>query len=209
MKIENHINNKQLVFVTATNTDVGKSYACEQLLKKYAKEGLKVGYFKPIETGVVTHPIDGTMLLNIAKQLNPEYTLSIDDVVPYQFELPAAPFVAKKEQFIDIEFIKSKIAYAQQFCDILVVEGAGGLMVPIDKKYFIIDLIKELQCKAILIAPSNLGSINDTMLSIQALEAKAIPFEWYINLYKDKESFEEVTLPFYKAYFGDVQYINE
>lgn len=209
MKIEKNIKNNQMIFVTATNTDVGKSYACEQLLKKYAKAGYKVGYIKPIETGVTKEPLDGGKLLRIVKELNPDFTLDINDVVPYQFELPAAPFVAKKSTPIDLEYIKSKITLAQSQCDLLIVEGAGGLMVPIEKDFFIIDLIKMLECKAVLIAPSNLGSINDTMLSIQALEAKAIPFEWYINLYKDKESFEEVTLPFYKAYFGEIKYINE
>lgn len=209
MKIEKNIKNNQMIFVTATNTDVGKSYACEQLLRKYAKAGYKVGYIKPIETGVTKEPLDGGKLLRVVKELNPDFTLDINDVVPYQFELPAAPFVAKKSTPIDLEYIKSKITLAQTQCDLLIVEGAGGLMVPIEKDFFIIDLIQMLECKAVLIAPSNLGSINDTMLSIQALEAKAIPFEWYINLYKDKESFEEVTLPFYEAYFKEIQYINE
>ena len=56
---------KEIYFVTATNTDVGKSYASEVLLKKFAKDGKKVGYFKPIETGVVDIPKDGAKLLNI------------------------------------------------------------------------------------------------------------------------------------------------
>jgi dethiobiotin synthetase len=200
--------NKEIYFITATNTDVGKSYASEVFLKKFASAGKKVGYYKPIETGVIDKPIDGTKLLNITKELNPSFCFDIKDIVPYQFELPAAPFVAKKETIIDIKFIKENINKLLKYCDVLIIEGAGGLMVPIEKNYFIIDLILELQeqynSKTILISPSNLGSINDTMLSQKALENYNIRYNWYINLYKDKNSFETVTMPFYKEYFDKI-----
>jgi dethiobiotin synthetase len=201
------LKNKQILFITATNTDVGKSYACEHFLKKYSKEGLKVGYFKPIETGVNPTPLDGTRLLKLTQELNPDFMVTLFDVVPYQFELPAAPYVAKKKNNIDINVIVQKMHYLLDFCDILIIEGAGGLMVPIEKEYFMIDLIKTLNAKAILIAPSHLGSINDTLLSMEALNNRNIEFDWYINLYKDKETFADITLPFYEAYFGEVTYI--
>mgnify|MGYP000735826447 CR=1 FL=1 len=89
------------IFITATNTDVGKTYACEKFLKYFAKEGLKVGYFKPCETGVINFPIDGMKMLNLVKELNPSFEAEIFDVVPYQFKLPAAPYVAKENTIID------------------------------------------------------------------------------------------------------------
>ena len=144
--------NKSL-FITATNTDVGKTYASEKFLKYFAKAGLKVGYFKPFETGVVDFPLDGSKMLELVKSLNPSFDVTINDVVPYQFKLPAAPYVAKENTIIDIDFLKEKKRYLEQFCDLLIVEGAGGLMVPIEKDLFIIDLIKEFDCKAILITP--------------------------------------------------------
>ena len=198
---------KEIYFITATNTDVGKSYASEVFLNKYSSEGKKVGYYKPIETGVVDDPIDGTKLLNITKKLNSNFSVSIDDVVLYQFKLPASPFVAKQNRTISIEAIKQNIHKLLQYCDTLIVEGAGGLMVPIEKNYFLIDLILEFQeefnSKTILISPSNLGNINDTMLSRKALDDYGINYKWYINLYKDKDTFNTVTLPFYKEYFGN------
>ncbi|MEA2050060.1 MAG: dethiobiotin synthase [Campylobacterota bacterium] len=200
---------KKIYFITATNTDVGKSYASELFLRKLHNESKKVGYFKPIETGVIDTPLDGTKLLDITKKLNPNFDISIEDIVPYQFKLAAAPFVAKQDTNIDIEYIKRKANYLLNFCDILIIEGAGGLMVPILKDYFMIDLIKEFECKTILISPSNLGSINDTLLSINALKHNKIDYEWYINLYKDKDSFEEVTLPFYKEYFEEIKFLGE
>ncbi|QKF82882.1 dethiobiotin synthase [Halarcobacter ebronensis] len=197
------------VFVTATNTDVGKTYACETILKYYAKKGVRVGYFKPCETGVIDSPLDGTKMLNLVKELNNDFTATINDVVPYQFKLPAAPYVAKGEQNIDFEFLKDKINYLETMCDFLVIEGAGGLMVPILEDLFMIDLIKIFEAKAILIAPSKLGCINDILLSQEALKRREIGFEWYINLFQDKESFEEVSKPFLEDYFGKLNFLHE
>ncbi len=204
---------KKIYFVTATNTDVGKSYACEVLLKKFAKKNKKVGYFKPIETGVKIVPLDGNRLLKIVQSLNQNFNFSLNEVVPYQFQLPAAPFIAKRDEKISINKIINQAKKILKQCDILIVEGAGGLMVPIKKDYFMIDLIKKFQkefnTETILIAPSNLGSINDTLLSQRALENYKIKYKWYINLYKDKESFEKITLPFYKEYFDKISYLKK
>jgi dethiobiotin synthetase len=202
---------KKIYFITATNTDVGKSYACEVLLKKFAKKNKKVGYFKPIETGVTTTPLDGEKLLKVAQSLNQNFNFTLNEIVPYQFSLPAAPFVAKGKEQIDIHRIINQAKKLLNQCDVLIVEGAGGLMVPINKNYFMIDLIKKFQkefdSKTILIAPSNLGSINDTLLSINALKHSKINYKWYVNLYKDKENFDTITLPFYKKYFGKTPYL--
>jgi len=208
IKKKNYVSNQSL-FITATNTDVGKTYAASLFLKELSKDGYKVGYFKPIETGVIDKPVDGLSMLNLTKSLNPDFDVEIDFVVPYQFELPAAPYVAKKDSIIDIEFLIKRKKELEKLCDILIIEGAGGLMVPISKDFFMIDLIKEFNSKAILISPSRLGSINDTLLSQEALKSKKVDYDWYINLFEDKDSFDTVTLPFYKDYFGEVTFIND
>jgi len=200
------------IFITATNTDVGKSYASEKFLKKFASQNKRVGYFKPIETGVENIPKDGTKLLEITKNLNEEFkNISINEIVKYQFKLPASPFVAKQDIKIDIKLIFKQIDKLLDLCDILIIEGAGGLMVPIEKDYFMIDLINDIYKRynsiTILISPSNLGSINDTLLSQMALKSYNINYEWYINLYKDKKSFDEVSMPFYKEYFDKILFI--
>jgi dethiobiotin synthetase len=201
---------KKSIFITATNTDVGKTFSAQKLLIKYANDGYKVGYYKPIETGVVDTPYDGSQLLELTSILNPDFSVNINDIVPYQFKLAAAPYVAKKTTIIDIDFIKQQKDYLFQFCDVLIIEGAGGVMVPLEKDYFIIDLIKDLNCdENILISPSKLGSINDTLLSMEALKRRDIAFKWYVNLFEDKESFEQVTLPFYKEVFKNIHYIND
>lgn len=195
------------IFITATNTNVGKTYASEKFLRYFAKLGFKVGYFKPCETGVVDLPLDGSKLLNLTKELNPSFNASITDVVPYQFRLPAAPYVAKSETTIDFEFLKNKKEFLQTMCDILIIEGAGGLMVPIEKDVFMIDLINIFESEAILITPSKLGCINDTLLSIEALKNRNIDFDFYVNLYEDKNSFDEVSKKFLIDYFGSIKFL--
>lgn len=211
MKIqaEKYIN--KAIFITATNTDVGKTYACEKFLKYFANKGLKVGYYKPLETGVVNnHPLDGSKMLALTKSLNPDFeNVTINDCVPYQFTLPASPYVAKKDTFIDLELLKDRKEYLQSFCNILIIEGAGGLMVPIKKDFFIIDLIKYFECKTFLITPSKLGSINDTLLSIEVLKSRKIDFEFFINLFQDKDSFDLVSKPFLLDYFGELNFLED
>jgi len=201
---------KEIYFITATNTNIGKTKACEVFLKKFAQDGKKVAYFKPIETGVINNnPLDGTQMFNLSKELNKNLeNININDIVPYQFELAAAPFVAKGNTNIDISHIKEKINQLLELCDVLIIEGAGGLMVPINKDYFIKDLIKEINpTKTFLIVPSYLGSINDTLLSISLLEKENINFEWFINLYENENDFKKITLPFYKAYFDKISFL--
>ena len=193
------------LFVTATNTGIGKTYTtlrCMEIVKEF---GLDPAAIKPIETGAAQVCPDGSKLLRKSQDLNQNLNdITIDDVVPYRFELPAAPYVAKKDAPIDIDTILRKIENMEKRCDILFIEGAGGLMVPIEKDFFMIDLIKASGAKALLVTPSRLGCINDTLLSQEALERRGIEYEWYVNLYEDRDSFFEVTYPFYKEFFGDV-----
>ncbi len=197
---------RKRIFITATNTDVGKTYATGLLLKEFASRGLRVGVFKPIETGVDETPLDGKKLFDLAKELNPELNfLSLKTIVPYQFKLPAAPYVAKGKHSISIDYLKQKLQAIEEHCDIVLIEGAGGLMVPVEEDLFMVDLISIFKASVLLVSPSRLGSINDTLLSQHLLESRQIPFTWVINLFEDEESFEEVTAPFYKEGFLTLQ----
>jgi len=190
------------LFITATNTNVGKTYTTLKLIESFSKQGILVGVCKPIETGVVTEPLDAQALLEAVQKHNPNFkVLKPKEITAYTFELPAAPFCADHKKVIKIEVIKEKIAELQKLCDLLIIEGAGGLMVPITKEYKMIDLAKELNLKTLLVTSSKLGSINDTLLSIEALKNRDIAFDWCVNLFEDAESFDEVTKPYYDAVF--------
>ena len=190
------------LFVTATNTDIGKTYTTIKLIEHFSKQGVLVGVCKPIETGVINEPLDAKLLLESVQKYNSNFkSLTPTDITAYTFPLPAAPFCADPKKTIKIETIKDKITQLEQLCDLLIIEGAGGLFVPITKSYKMIDLVCDLNVMALLVTPSKLGCINDTLLSIEALNSRKIAFEWAVNLYEDREDFKEVTQPYYDEVF--------
>lgn len=194
----------QSLFITATGTNVGKTHTTVQLIEAFASKGLAVGVFKPIETGVSTIAHDASLLLKVCQKLNKKFQdLTERDITAYTFPLPAAPFCADIHQEIVIDKIIEKYEELSELCDILLVEGAGGLMVPVTKDFMMIDLAKKLESKVLLVTPSRLGCINDTLLSMEALKSHNITFDWCVNLYEDKESFSEVTQPFYDEVFPE------
>lgn len=192
----------QTLFITATGTNIGKTYTTLQLIEAFSAQGLRVGVYKPIETGVASVPLDASLLLKACQKVNKNFKgLTPEDITAYTFPLPAAPYCADTEQIIDLNRIMEKYHELSQLCDILLVEGAGGLMVPVTKEYMMINLAKELSAKVILVTPSRLGCINDTLLSMSALRSYDLEFDWCVNIHEDKETFEEVTQPFYDAVF--------
>ena len=200
----------QSLFITATGTNVGKTHTTIKLIEAFASKGLKVGVYKPIETGVIHTAPDATILLEACQKVNEKFRdLKPLDITAYTFALPAAPFCADIAQTIRIDKIIEKYHELSLLCDILLVEGAGGLLVPITKDYTMIDLAKELNSKVLLVTPSRLGCINDTLLSMETLQSRDIDFDWCVNLYEDKKEFEKVTQPYYDAVFTNWWIIEE
>ena len=198
------------LFITATGTNVGKTYTTLKLIETLASKGYSVGVFKPIETGVTHTAPDATILLEACQKVNKNFKdLKTLDITAYTFELPAAPYCADINKTIDIQHIIDKHEELSKLCDILLIEGAGGLMVPITKEYMMINLIKELNAKTLLVTPSRLGCINDTLLSILALRTFDIDFDWCVNLYDNKEDFNQITKPYYDAVFPKWWSIND
>ncbi len=200
----------QSLFITATGTNVGKTHTTIKLIEALASKGFNVGVYKPIETGVKNSPIDASLLLNACQKVNPNFAnLVPKDITAYTFALPSAPFCADTKKSIKIEHIINKYHALSKLCDILLVEGAGGLFVPITQTFMMIDLIQKLDIKTLLITPSRLGCINDTLLCLEALKSRHIDFDWCVNLYKDHESFPQVTKPYYDAQYQNHWNIEE
>ena len=190
----------QSLFITATGTNVGKTHTTIKLIEALASKGFRVGVFKPIETGVIDEPLDASLLLSACQKTNPNFRhLLPKDITAYTFALPAAPFCADTQKSIKIEHIIDKYHTLCRLCDILLVEGAGGLFVPILKDFMMIDLIQKLTIKTLLITPSRLGCINNTLLCLEALKSHHIDFDWCVNLYEDRETFAQVSKPYYDA----------
>ncbi|NOX15705.1 MAG: dethiobiotin synthase [Epsilonproteobacteria bacterium] len=193
------------IFITATNTDVGKTYATIKIINELQKKGLKVGIFKPFETGVQGFPLDGKLLLEAAQKTNLNFhSFKLCDVVPFQYSLPAAPYVAKYGAKIDMKILKNSYKKIALASDIVLIEGAGGLMVPIEKEFYMYDLAKFFDAKILLVTHSNLGCINDTLLNLYFLKSQNIEFEWCVNIKNNEDDFKKTTLPFYKDKFGKV-----
>lgn len=189
---------KKRFFVTATNTDIGKTYTTKLFMKEFASRGLQVGVLKPIETGVVENAPDGDALLALLQELNSQTEhLKRDDIVPFTYKLPAAPFIASHNRKFDFELLDKAVSQLEELCDILIIEGAGGLYVPIDEDVMMIDLIVHLKAKALLVTHCSLGCINDTLLSQRALSERDIEFSTAFNCRENDKSFEEVSKPYF------------
>lgn len=163
---------KNRFFITGTDTGVGKTHVLSLLLKQLKESGFSPTVIKPIETGCAKRdgnliPEDATLLAKIACMED------IDIVCPYRFEHPVAPYVASKleKKRINIKKIKSIL---DGLSEPVFVEGAGGLMVPILKNFFMIDLAKYLDLDVIFVASLRLGTINHTLLSLEALKRRKI-----------------------------------
>ena len=118
--------------------------------------------------------------------------------MPIQYKLPAAPIVSKGEEKIDMKVIHKAFEKMAKVCDIVLIEGAGGIMVPVDEKLYMYDFIKEFNAVTLLVSHANLGCINDTLLNINLLDSLHVEYEWCVNFRDNKESFEITTLPYYK-----------
>jgi len=190
------------LFITATGTNVGKTYTTLQLIEILSAHGIRVGVYKPIETGVTTHAPDATALLHAVQRHNPTFgSLTPSDITAYTFPLPAAPFCADTTQCIEVERLLAKADQLSQLCDLLLIEGAGGLMVPITQTFTMIDLAQALDAHLLLVTPSRLGCINDTLLSLTLLQSRHLSYEWCVNLHEDHTTFAQVTQPYYDKAF--------
>ena len=190
---------KKRIFVTATNTNIGKTHTTKLLLREFASRGFRVGAIKPIETGVVEGDAkDANELLTLLKELNSEFKeISLADIVPIIYELPASPFVASGGKKLDIEKIEKAIEKLEKHCDILIIEGAGGLLVPVDVELMMVDLISQFRCSALLVTHCSLGCINDTLLSKRVLVHSKIKHQIAFNCRDEDVDFEAISLPYF------------
>lgn len=198
------------IFVTATNTNIGKTHTSLLLIEAFTRLGLCVGVYKPIETGVTDIPSDGNALFQAARTHNQALnSLSIEDIVTLQFSLPAAPFVANKGRKIDLSLFDKALDKIETLCDVVIIEGAGGLMVPVDEETMMIDLARYFNAVTLLVTHCNLGCINDTLLSIQALEKAKLPFIWALNCRLDDTDFTTTSLPYFNHQFKKIFRIDQ
>lgn len=161
-------------FITGTDTGVGKTIIACAVIKVMQSFGIKVCAMKPIESGCdkegdVLIPYDGTFLRQAAHMEDP-----LRLVTPCCFENPLAPFAAAEleDRSASIDEIKKAFSTLYRAYEAIVVEGIGGIMVPVKKDYYVVDLAKEFSLPLLIVTKPGLGTINHTMLTVNyALEA--------------------------------------
>lgn len=181
------------IFITATGTDVGKTYISGLLVKKMRDLGYNCGYFKPALSGAEI--IDGKLVPGDCAHVLK--TAGIDDdpmhYVSYVFETAVSPHLAAKLEGKSIkkEKIKSDFERLKSEYEYMVVEGAGGIVCPFnltDEKLMLPDIIKLLELDVIIVASASLGTINSTVLTAEYIKSLGINIRGIIlNGYDDND----------------------
>lgn len=162
-------------FVTGIGTDVGKTVVAAMLT-----EALEADYWKPVQAG----DLDNSDTIKVKRLITNSNSKFYKEA--YALTEPLSPHAAAKIDGVEIELDKIKMP---ETSNNLIVEGAGGLMVPLNDRDLIIDLIKHLNLEVVLISQNYLGSINHTILSIDALLNRSIPIKGIIfNGLENKET---------------------
>ena len=164
------------IFITGTDTGVGKTFIAVGLIKAIKKRGLNICPMKPVESGCSVRkgeliPEDAMKLISASG-----VTEMLDSINPYRLKHPLAPSVAAEIEGIKID--KKKIITAYKYLskkyDITIVEGAGGIMVPVYRKYLLLDLMTDLRLPVLVVARPGLGTINHTLLTIDAARNRGL-----------------------------------
>lgn len=151
------------IFITATGTDVGKTYVSALIVKTLRKQGINCGYYKPALSGDV-YPNDCEYVLKTAG-----IEKDANDYVSYKFKPALSPHLASQIENnpIKLEKIKTDFERIKSEFDYLLVEGAGGIICPFGEDLLLPDVIKALGFDIIIVASSALGTINSTVLTVE------------------------------------------
>ncbi|SEA79190.1 dethiobiotin synthetase [Thalassobacillus cyri] len=153
------------IFVTGTDTEIGKTFVASGIAAALTEKGVDVGVFKPMLSGIKRdHPESDTMILKtMADDASP-----VEDITPFQFDEPLAPYLAAKRQGITVK--QSEIVEAwhniKKRHDFYIVEGAGGISVPYGEDYLVSDIMKKLDLPVVIVASPHLGTVNHIYLTV-------------------------------------------
>jgi dethiobiotin synthetase len=170
------------VLITGTDTGVGKTFVGCGLAAALTARGTTVGVLKPVETGCTVrdgmlYPEDATRLAAFART-----PLPLDQICPYRFAPPVAPHVAAELGGRMIEPRRIALAFEQiaRHHNVTLVEGAGGLLVPLISRYTFADLARDLSIPLVVVVGSKLGALNHTLLTLHCAQTLCLPVTGYI-----------------------------
>ncbi|MFV9509737.1 dethiobiotin synthase [Tepidibacillus sp. LV47] len=164
---------KKGIFITGTDTDIGKTFVAAGIAAMLVDHGIDVGVFKPMLSGMKRDDprSDAMILKTMSKDTN-----SLECINPFQFDAPLAPYIAQqlegktimKQDVID-KWDQVKVTH-----DFFIVEGAGGLAVPYGENYLVSDLAFEIKLPLVIVARPNLGTVNHTCLTVEYARQKGL-----------------------------------
>lgn len=169
------------MFVTGTDTDVGKTYITAGLAVTLRKMGMDVGVMKPFAAGTAQKKgfksEDIEILSKSAQVSDPENLIN-----PQFFPIPASPYTAWKNLKTkpNIKSVLDSFKILSKRHDLLLIEGMGGIMTPILKNYYVTNLIKEMKLPIILVTRSKVGTVNHTIMTCKMCEQYKIPIKGII-----------------------------
>jgi dethiobiotin synthetase len=169
------------LFITGTDTGVGKTFVARGIAGMLQGRGLRVGVMKPIETGCTggdaLYAADAEALRAAAPSV-----ADLTTICPYRFETPVAPAVAARltGTRIDPAVILEAYRTIAASCDVTLVEGAGGLLVPIVDRYTMADLARDMALSMLVVVDSKLGAVNHTLLTLECARGRELTVAAYL-----------------------------
>ncbi len=160
------------LFITGTDTGVGKTFVACRIIEALRERGLRVGVMKPVETGVgEAGALDAQCLAKAANSIS-----AASEICPQRFGLPAAPNVAARAERrrVDLQRISEAFKQLRNAHEFMVVEGAGGLLVPLDGEVCMADLAHSMELPVLVVARASLGTINHTLLTLAEIERRGL-----------------------------------
>ena len=183
------------LFITGTDTDVGKTYVTAGLAVTLRKMGIDVGIMKPYAAGTPQKKgfksEDVEILSRAAQVSDPE-----DLMNPQFFKMAASPYTASKNLKVKVRVksVLSSFKKLSKLHSMLLVEGMGGIMTPILKNYFVTDLIKEMRIPTVIVTRTRVGTVNHTIMTCKMCEKYKIPIKGIIINNFDSDGYTVKTL---------------
>ena len=195
------------LFVTGTDTGVGKTVVAGAIAAWFRRQGSRVAVLKPIATGCERRreglvSADAEFLAQCAASPHP-----LDLICPQRYAEPLAPSVAAERsgQPVDWGAVQRSLDLMTRDSDVIIVEGVGGVMVPLDERHTVLDLVRWLGLPSVVVARAGLGTINHTLLTVEALRPVAQVAGVVVNRYPaENATVAEETNPRVIARWGRV-----
>ena len=204
------------IFITGTDTDVGKTYITAGLAVSVQKMGIDVGVMKPFAAGIAQKKgfkSEDVEILSTAAQVNDPENL----VNPQFFPISASPYTAWKNLKIKpkIPTILSSFKKLSKLHEMILVEGMGGVVTPILKDYYVTNLIKEMKIPVVIVTRSKIGTVNHTIMTVMMCEKYKIPIKGIIindfdsDGYKTKELTRDLKNLLEVPILGSIPFIDD